>query len=65
LFSDSFIDDIRKLTDIIIREVVDKSQKAFTTAKNLNWNIALFMKDLLSLMDRGVVFELVSRSIFM
>ncbi len=59
LFSEQFIMELRNLTNIIVKEVTERSHKGLIGAKNLNINMALFFKDMLSTMDRGCVFEMV------
>eukprot|EP01119_Soliformovum_irregulare_P021573 TRINITY_DN7210_c0_g1_i1.p1 TRINITY_DN7210_c0_g1~~TRINITY_DN7210_c0_g1_i1.p1 ORF type:complete len:1800 (-),score=546.30 TRINITY_DN7210_c0_g1_i1:194-5593(-) len=48
-----------KLIVMFIGIVKEKSQSAYRLAKFLNWNVGLFLKDLLSVMNRGFVFEMI------
>ena len=57
-FSKDFVGTLKKLISSLVLQIRDKIQSSFTVA-NLNINIALFLKDLLAIMDRGVVFQLV------
>ena len=58
-FSEPFISHLHSLNELIIRDVLDMSRSSYTLAKFTNLNLALFFKDCLSVMDRGVLFELI------
>jgi hypothetical protein len=58
-FSKDFVGTLKKLISSLVLQIRDKIQSSFTVAKFLNINIALFLKDLLAIVDRGVVFQLV------
>ncbi|XP_064604400.1 dedicator of cytokinesis protein 7-like isoform X2 [Liolophura sinensis] len=60
-FSDHFMEDIKDLIkDIILKDIVDRCYKDPVLAKTVNSSLAFFLYDMLSLMDRGFVFKLIS-----
>ncbi|ESP02458.1 hypothetical protein LOTGIDRAFT_199704 [Lottia gigantea] len=60
-FPDHFIDDIQALVSMLIRDIVDRHIKEPPLIKSLNTSLAFFLHDLLSLMDRGFVYQLISQ----
>ncbi|XP_055884538.1 dedicator of cytokinesis protein 7-like isoform X6 [Biomphalaria glabrata] len=58
-FPDHFVDDVSSLVTMIIKDIVDRYVKEPPLIKALNTNLAFFLHDLLSLMDRGFVFQLI------
>ncbi|XP_043920420.1 dedicator of cytokinesis protein 8 [Protopterus annectens] len=64
-FSDRFKDDITTIVSVVTAEIcsiLHKQQKLATEAEHaekININLAFFLYDLLSLMDRGFVFNLI------
>ncbi|XP_052826042.1 dedicator of cytokinesis protein 7 isoform X2 [Octopus bimaculoides] len=59
-FSDHFIEDVCQLVRNLIREIVLRFMKDQSLIRSLNSSLAFFLFDLLSLMDRGVVFTLIN-----
>ncbi|XP_004677678.1 PREDICTED: dedicator of cytokinesis protein 8 isoform X2 [Condylura cristata] len=62
LFSDRFQDDIRTIVNVVTSEIAAllvKPQKENEQAEKMNISLAFFLYDLLSLMDRGFVFNLI------
>uniref|UniRef100_A0A8D2Q3G0 Dedicator of cytokinesis 8 n=1 Tax=Varanus komodoensis TaxID=61221 RepID=A0A8D2Q3G0_VARKO len=53
-FSNRFKDDITTIVNVITSEIAESEQ-----AENINISLAFFLYDLLSLMDRGFVFNLI------
>ena len=58
-FPNHFIDDVHTVVDMIIKEIADRFIKEPPLIKSLNTSLAFFLHDLLSLMDRGFVFQLI------
>ncbi|XP_037633423.1 dedicator of cytokinesis protein 8 isoform X1 [Sebastes umbrosus] len=61
-FSDRFKDDITTIVAVVTAEIgfiLVKQQKEVEQAEKVNISLAFFLYDLLSLMDRGFVFQLV------
>uniref|UniRef100_A0A670ZXB9 Dedicator of cytokinesis 8 n=1 Tax=Pseudonaja textilis TaxID=8673 RepID=A0A670ZXB9_PSETE len=61
-FSNRFKDDIRTIVSVVTSEVAAlsiKTQKESEQAEKINISLAFFLYDLLSLMDRGFVFNLI------
>uniref|UniRef100_A0A3P8VXJ3 Dedicator of cytokinesis 8 n=1 Tax=Cynoglossus semilaevis TaxID=244447 RepID=A0A3P8VXJ3_CYNSE len=61
-FSDRFKDDITTIVLVVTAEIgtiLVKQQKEVEQAEKVNISLAFFLYDLLSLMDRGFVFQLV------
>eukprot|EP01114_Cavostelium_apophysatum_P015137 TRINITY_DN4064_c0_g1_i2.p1 TRINITY_DN4064_c0_g1~~TRINITY_DN4064_c0_g1_i2.p1 ORF type:complete len:1824 (-),score=558.97 TRINITY_DN4064_c0_g1_i2:115-5586(-) len=58
-FSTHYVSLLQKLITFFAQQVAEKSTTSFSVAKILNSNVALFLKDLLSIMDRGSVFKII------
>ncbi|OXB54791.1 hypothetical protein ASZ78_008191 [Callipepla squamata] len=61
-FSDRFKDDITTIVSVVTSEIAAllvKPQKESEQAEKINISLAFFLYDLLSLMDRGFVFNLI------
>ncbi|XP_053911097.1 dedicator of cytokinesis protein 8 isoform X1 [Cuculus canorus] len=61
-FSDRFKDDITTIVNVVTSEIAAllvKPQKESEQAEKMNISLAFFLYDLLSLMDRGFVFNLI------
>uniref|UniRef100_A0A8C3TBM3 Dedicator of cytokinesis 8 n=1 Tax=Chelydra serpentina TaxID=8475 RepID=A0A8C3TBM3_CHESE len=61
-FSDRFKDDITTIVNVVTSEIAAllvKAQKETEQAEKINISLAFFLYDLLSLMDRGFVFNLI------
>ncbi|KAM9810327.1 dedicator of cytokinesis protein 8 [Neosynchiropus ocellatus] len=61
-FSDRFKDDITTIVSVVTAEIATilvKQQKEVEQAEKVNISLAFFLYDLLSLMDRGFVFQLI------
>ncbi|XP_062985366.1 dedicator of cytokinesis protein 8 [Elgaria multicarinata webbii] len=61
-FSNRFKDDITTIVNVVTSEIAAllvKPQKESEQAENINISLAFFLYDLLSLMDRGFVFNLI------
>uniref|UniRef100_A0A2K6P7R8 Dedicator of cytokinesis 8 n=1 Tax=Rhinopithecus roxellana TaxID=61622 RepID=A0A2K6P7R8_RHIRO len=61
-FSDRFMDDITTIVNVVTSEIAAllvKPQKENEQAEKMNISLAFFLYDLLSLMDRGFVFNLI------
>ncbi|XP_041042551.1 dedicator of cytokinesis protein 8 isoform X2 [Carcharodon carcharias] len=61
-FSDRFKDDITTIVNVVTAEIATilvKQQKEAEQAEKINVSLAFFLYDLLSLMDRGFVFNLI------
>ncbi|XP_064626372.1 dedicator of cytokinesis protein 7-like isoform X5 [Lineus longissimus] len=58
-FSQRFIEDITGLIGMITKDIVDRYLKDPLFIRNLNTALAFFLHDMLSLMDRGYVFQLI------
>ncbi|XP_019373203.1 PREDICTED: dedicator of cytokinesis protein 8 isoform X1 [Gavialis gangeticus] len=61
-FSDRFKDDITTIVNVVTSEIAAllvKPQKETEQAEKINISLAFFLYDLLSLMDRGFVFNLI------
>uniref|UniRef100_A0A8D0GMJ9 Dedicator of cytokinesis 8 n=1 Tax=Sphenodon punctatus TaxID=8508 RepID=A0A8D0GMJ9_SPHPU len=61
-FSDRFKDDITTIVNVVTSEIAAllvKQQKESEQAEKINISLAFFLYDLLSLMDRGFVFNLI------
>ncbi|XP_059178065.1 dedicator of cytokinesis protein 7-like isoform X2 [Physella acuta] len=58
-FPDHFVDDVHSLVTNIIKDIGDRYIKEPPLIKGLNNSLAFFLHDLLSLMDRGFVFQLI------
>ncbi|XP_067839366.1 dedicator of cytokinesis protein 8 isoform X2 [Heptranchias perlo] len=61
-FSDRFKDDVATIVNVVTAEIATilvKQQKEAEQAEKINVSLAFFLYDLLSLMDRGFVFNLI------
>ncbi|XP_072260292.1 dedicator of cytokinesis protein 8 isoform X2 [Pyxicephalus adspersus] len=61
-FSNRFKDDISTIVNVVTSEIgtlLNKPQKEVEQAEKMNISLAFFLYDLLSLMDRGFVFNLI------
>ncbi|KAM4809260.1 dedicator of cytokinesis protein 8 [Rhinophrynus dorsalis] len=61
-FSDRFKDDITTIVNVVTSEIgslLSKAQKEAEQAEKINISLAFFLYDLISLMDRGFVFNLI------
>uniref|UniRef100_A0A8C8FNH1 Dedicator of cytokinesis 6 n=1 Tax=Oncorhynchus tshawytscha TaxID=74940 RepID=A0A8C8FNH1_ONCTS len=58
-FPDRFVDDIAALVGAISADVAGRYHKDLELVERLNSSLAFFLNDLLSLMDRGFVFNLI------
>uniref|UniRef100_A0A669BAN7 Dedicator of cytokinesis 6 n=1 Tax=Oreochromis niloticus TaxID=8128 RepID=A0A669BAN7_ORENI len=58
-FPDRFVDDIAALVCAISADIVSRYHKDVELVERLNSSLAFFLNDLLSLMDRGFVFNLI------
>ncbi|XP_061079182.1 dedicator of cytokinesis protein 7-like isoform X1 [Conger conger] len=58
-FPDRFVDDIAALVCAISADISTKYHKDVELVERLNSSLAFFLNDLLSLMDRGFVFNLI------
>ncbi|POI34176.1 hypothetical protein CIB84_002072, partial [Bambusicola thoracicus] len=61
-FSDRFKDDVTTIVNVVTSEIAAllvKPQKESEQAEKINISLAFFLYDLLSLMDRGFVFNLI------
>uniref|UniRef100_A0A8C5LM28 Dedicator of cytokinesis 8 n=1 Tax=Leptobrachium leishanense TaxID=445787 RepID=A0A8C5LM28_9ANUR len=61
-FSDRFKDDITTIVTVVTSEIgalLNKPQKEVEQAERINISLAFFLYDLISLMDRGFVFNLI------
>uniref|UniRef100_A0A4W5LG26 Dedicator of cytokinesis 6 n=1 Tax=Hucho hucho TaxID=62062 RepID=A0A4W5LG26_9TELE len=58
-FPDRFVDDIAALVGAISADVAGRYHKDVELVERLNRSLAFFLNDLLSLMDRGFVFNLI------
>uniref|UniRef100_A0A3Q3E2Q1 Dedicator of cytokinesis 6 n=1 Tax=Hippocampus comes TaxID=109280 RepID=A0A3Q3E2Q1_HIPCM len=58
-FPDRFVDDIAALVCAISADIASRYHKDVELVERLNSSLAFFLNDLLSLMDRGFVFNLV------
>ncbi|XP_063042281.1 dedicator of cytokinesis protein 8 [Engraulis encrasicolus] len=60
-FSDRFKDDITTIVNVVTAEISNSlfKQKETEQAEKMNISLAFFLYDLMSLMDRGFVFQLV------
>ncbi|XP_032873676.1 dedicator of cytokinesis protein 8 isoform X3 [Amblyraja radiata] len=61
-FSDRFKDDVATIVNVVTSEIATilvKQQKEVEQAEKINVSLAFFLYDLLSLMDRGFVFNLI------
>ncbi|XP_078387616.1 dedicator of cytokinesis protein 7 isoform X1 [Cetorhinus maximus] len=58
-FPERFVDDITALASMITADIVSRFQKDIELVERLNISLAFFLNDLLSLMDRGYVFNLI------
>lgn len=59
-FPEQFLDDVRALVHTTVSEIVNKNRD-FSFAQDLNSSLGFFLYDLLSLVDRGFVFELIKQ----
>ncbi|KAL6064625.1 Dedicator of cytokinesis protein 9 [Balamuthia mandrillaris] len=59
--SESFMRDLRSLMVLFTHELQQGKRFGLTLAKALNLDIAMFLRDLLSLIDRGVVCGIIAR----
>ncbi|XP_053147840.1 dedicator of cytokinesis protein 6 isoform X4 [Hemicordylus capensis] len=57
-FPGRFVDDISALVCAVSAEIASRCQKDVELVEHLNSSLAFFLNDLLSLMDRGFVFNL-------
>ncbi|XP_053555956.1 dedicator of cytokinesis protein 8 [Bombina bombina] len=61
-FSNRFKDDINTIVNVVTSEIgtlLNKQQKETEQAEKINISLAFFLYDLISLMDRGFVFNLI------
>ncbi|CAH1775987.1 unnamed protein product, partial [Owenia fusiformis] len=58
-FPQHFLDDVFSLVAMITRDIVDRYLKEPGLIKSLNTSLAFFIYDILSLMDRGFVFQII------
>ncbi|XP_046894725.1 dedicator of cytokinesis protein 7-like isoform X5 [Hypomesus transpacificus] len=58
-FPDRFVDDIAALVCAISADIAGRYHKDVELVERLNCSLAFFLNDLLSLMDRGFVFNLI------
>uniref|UniRef100_A0A665V450 Dedicator of cytokinesis 6 n=1 Tax=Echeneis naucrates TaxID=173247 RepID=A0A665V450_ECHNA len=58
-FPDRFVDDIAALVCAISADIASRYHKDVELVERLNTSLAFFLNDLLSLMDRGFVFNLI------
>jgi hypothetical protein len=58
-FGSEYGEDLSKLTYLLMRNIKSHTGWSVPVAQDLNKNIALFFKDLLSLIDRGLVFSMI------
>ncbi|KAK0133802.1 Dedicator of cytokinesis protein 7 [Merluccius polli] len=58
-FPDRFVDDIAALVGAISADIGNRHQKDVELVERLNTSLAFFLNELLSLMDRGFVFNLI------
>uniref|UniRef100_A0A8C5ED45 Dedicator of cytokinesis protein 7-like n=1 Tax=Gouania willdenowi TaxID=441366 RepID=A0A8C5ED45_GOUWI len=58
-FPDRFVDDIAALVCAISADIASRCHKDVELVERLNSSLAFFLNDLLSLMDRGFVFNLI------
>ncbi|KAJ8389100.1 hypothetical protein AAFF_G00123060 [Aldrovandia affinis] len=58
-FPDRFVDDIAALVCAISADIAGRHHKDVELVERLNSSLAFFLNDLLSLMDRGFVFNLI------
>uniref|UniRef100_A0A8C3ACU3 Dedicator of cytokinesis 6 n=1 Tax=Cyclopterus lumpus TaxID=8103 RepID=A0A8C3ACU3_CYCLU len=58
-FPDRFVDDIAALVCAISADIANRYHKDVELVERLNSSLAFFLNDLLSLMDRGFVFNLI------
>uniref|UniRef100_A0AAX7SZ15 Dedicator of cytokinesis 6 n=1 Tax=Astatotilapia calliptera TaxID=8154 RepID=A0AAX7SZ15_ASTCA len=58
-FPDRFVDDIAALVCAISADIASRYHKDVELVERLNSSLAFFLSDLLSLMDRGFVFNLI------
>ncbi|RDD36831.1 Dedicator of cytokinesis protein 6 [Trichoplax sp. H2] len=58
LFSSMFIDDLSRIVSIITQEIMNKFLKDPGYVSTLNESLGFFFNDAFSIMDRGVVFQL-------
>uniref|UniRef100_A0A8D3E0G2 Dedicator of cytokinesis 6 n=1 Tax=Scophthalmus maximus TaxID=52904 RepID=A0A8D3E0G2_SCOMX len=58
-FPDRFVDDIAALVCAISADIASRHQKDVELVERLNSSLAFFLNDLLSLVDRGFVFNLI------
>ncbi|XP_067089899.1 dedicator of cytokinesis protein 7-like isoform X7 [Osmerus mordax] len=58
-FPDRFVDDIAALVCAISADIASRYHKDVELVERLNCSLAFFLNDLLSLMDRGFVFNLI------
>ena len=58
-FSNSFCENLRGLSVVLMWEMQQRSSTALTIGKDLAKDMANFFLDLFSIMDRGVVFKMV------
>ncbi|KAM4677332.1 dedicator of cytokinesis protein 6 isoform 2-T2 [Discoglossus pictus] len=58
-FPERFVDDINALVCMVCAEIINRYQKDAELAERLNSSLAFFLNDILSLMDRGFVFNLI------
>ncbi|KAM8843766.1 dedicator of cytokinesis protein 7 isoform 2-T2 [Spinachia spinachia] len=58
-FPDRFVDDVAALVCAISADVASRYHKDVELVERLNSSLAFFLNDLLSLMDRGFVFNLI------
>uniref|UniRef100_A0A803VAX1 Dedicator of cytokinesis 7 n=1 Tax=Ficedula albicollis TaxID=59894 RepID=A0A803VAX1_FICAL len=58
-FPERFMDDVTALVSTIAGDIVSRFQKDTEMVERLNTSLAFFLNDLLSIMDRGFVFNLI------
>ncbi|XP_078495835.1 dedicator of cytokinesis protein 7 [Ciona intestinalis] len=58
-FPSRYLDDLTRLVKMFCHEINGRFNRDYDFAERLNCNLAFFIKDLLSIMDRGFVFQLI------
>ncbi|XP_076814693.1 dedicator of cytokinesis protein 7-like isoform X2 [Clavelina lepadiformis] len=57
-FPSQYLDDLTRLVKLISMEVANRHNRDYDFAERLNCNLGFFFNDLISIMDRGFVFQL-------
>ncbi len=58
-FSSQFINNLRELIGILTTDIQQRSKTGITIAKELNKSLAIFLRNMFSIMDRGLCFQFV------